>query len=499
MGTIASLLGMLGDTQPRPWDMAQRSLAEGETSLATLADLKRKQAAEAAMFEQIKNDPALAQQLFGGGPVLGSLQQPQGPPGAGPMTQQTVQPGQPPGAPQTVPGGMDLSQFATQGGPPQSTIGSLGPAGQSQPQMQPPRNPLLEMARTRSTGSDDAPTADGTAARRQYEAPGAAPEDGLGHDGFAGADSAGRDRSGQAGIRCARMPRRSIRSSPHACRRCTRKEAKERVITQALSVKENLTLQVQDLTAQAAVIKARKEGRSVDVDNQLRAMGVQPGQETPEQIKEALRLVQEGKIAVSASHGQGQLRDSPLGVVRVGKDDKVEYVRGPNGEILQPKPTAAEQTTATFANLARKGHESAVALENKGFQPGFWEKAADKLPLDMGNYLTSDDYQKYKDHVTDFAQAWLRETSKGAITQEEWDLVNKRYFPQPGNSKAQVEAKRQAREQVIKELEAVGAGTGRTGTGGQAGATSGAFKPLKEMSREERLAERDALRRKAGQ
>ena len=69
------------------------------------------------MLERIKNDPEVARQLFGGGPVLGSLQQPQAPPGVGPMTQQTVMPGQPPGAPQTVPGGQDLSQFATQGGP----------------------------------------------------------------------------------------------------------------------------------------------------------------------------------------------------------------------------------------------------------------------------------------------------------------------------------------------------------------------------------------------
>ena len=33
------------------------------------------------------------------------------------MTQQQVMPGQSPGAPQTVPGGQNLSQFATQGAP----------------------------------------------------------------------------------------------------------------------------------------------------------------------------------------------------------------------------------------------------------------------------------------------------------------------------------------------------------------------------------------------
>ena len=167
MGTV---IGGLLMPQFKPYDVGgtleQANRIAGaqttnQTNLLTLADLKAKQAAEAVVFEQIKNNPEVARQLFGGGPVLGSLMQPQAPPGAGPITQSP-----PGGGPaQQIPAYPDASRYANvppaSGGPippgmaqqlqpqvtpPQSTIASLGPAGQ--PQMQAPQNPVLEMART---------------------------------------------------------------------------------------------------------------------------------------------------------------------------------------------------------------------------------------------------------------------------------------------------------------------------------------------------------------
>ena len=165
MSTLGSLASMLGQMpQIRPWDVATRSQTEADTGLIKLAELKAQQQAEQDYLLSVKNDPRVREALFGGS-VLGSIGPAGGqgaPPAPGPMTQQTVMPGQPPGAPQPVPGGQDLSRFAgvsPQGGgplpagvgmptvtPPQSTIGSLGPAGQ--PQGPAPRNPVLEMART---------------------------------------------------------------------------------------------------------------------------------------------------------------------------------------------------------------------------------------------------------------------------------------------------------------------------------------------------------------
>ena len=155
LGVLAQLMQGMASSQmdiPR-WnpveEESQRELLQQrrtgtETALLTLFEQKQKQAAEQEFLNAVKNDPRVAQMLLG---TIGSLPTTGGgQPAPTSLTQQTIMPGQPPGAPQTVPGGQDLSQFATQGGPLQSTIASLGPAGQ--PQMQAPQNPALEMART---------------------------------------------------------------------------------------------------------------------------------------------------------------------------------------------------------------------------------------------------------------------------------------------------------------------------------------------------------------
>ena len=125
----------LGQSTPVPYGdiQAQTAATRGrelgnETALLKLAELKRSQASEQEVMTAIQRDPELAKLLFGPS-VLGSLQTaapPGAPPAGAPMMQQTTIPGQSPGAPQMVPGGQDLSQFATQGAP-QSTIASLGP------------------------------------------------------------------------------------------------------------------------------------------------------------------------------------------------------------------------------------------------------------------------------------------------------------------------------------------------------------------------------------
>ena len=135
-----SVIGGLLMPQFKPYDLggtleqAHRiagSQTANQTALLTLADLKAKQASEQEYLLAIKNNPEIAKLLLGGS-TLGSLPTTGGPPGAGPLTQQTTMPGQPPGAPQMVPGGQDLSRFATVpptgGGPiPPNVMGQVMP------------------------------------------------------------------------------------------------------------------------------------------------------------------------------------------------------------------------------------------------------------------------------------------------------------------------------------------------------------------------------------
>ena len=466
MSTLASLISLLGEPNIKPYneqELTENRIRFGntqnQTQLLELAELKRQQEAQAQARAYYQQHPeaALGQ---GGGPVLGSL----APTGGGPMTQQTTIPGQPPGAPQVVPGGQDLSRFATQGGPPQSTLASLAPPPQVNPLEQLMRqNPdaafqvigqQQKMLTTQLTMREK--TAEAFASRLQ------------GVNSQASYEAAVQDLMQWAPQQAARLPKVWSR------------EAMEPIIASALAAKDKASLDIaamkeatdfrvqrfKEQQAAAGVPKYTEDSTlNVAIDRRMQQAGIPRGTPPTEAIlTQAQKDVEEGKVRVSAAQGSGQIVQTPAGAARIGKDNQVEYLKGPQGEPIYPKPTEAEQRAASFGELARKGHEGTVALENKGFTPGFWDKAGEKLPFGMGNYLASEDYQKYRQYTMDFAQAWLRKTSQGAVTEQEWAMVERLYFPQPGDTKAVVEQKRKDREATIQSMEAEGKQTGRTGT-----------------------------------
>ena len=398
MSTIASLLSLIDPGAIKPFGEAyegiERSRRENETGLIALAEAKQKQAAEARMLEAIQNDPEVRQRLFGTIGSLPTTASPGAPPAPGPMTQQQVMPGQPPGAPQTVPGGQDLSRFAgvsPQGGgplpagvgmptvtPPQSTIGSLGPAGQ--PQGPAPRNPVLEMARTdprvammlqqQIEGQQDA------AMKRQEQNL----KLGAATLGYVGQQAQGV--TDQASLDALRSDLQSQGLGKYAAQlpQLYSKDAMQPFIAKAVDVEKSLTLQVQTMAAQAELAKARMSGRVAKTDQYLKALGVAPGTETASDMEKALAWQQRDEIMVSQMHGAGQLKDTSLGVTRIrpGGSD-VEVIRGPDGQPLQPKPSETEQKGATLANSVAAANKLATDLEDKGYRPSVWEKGVDKL------------------------------------------------------------------------------------------------------------------------
>jgi hypothetical protein len=458
----------------------QQALLQGrrsgnETALLQLADLKAKQQAEQMMFERIKNDPALAQQLFGGGSVLGSLGPAGGPPGAAPLMQQTTMPGQPPGAPQMVPGGQDLSQFATQGGAPQSVLGFLGPAGQPQGAPQPPRNPVLEMASQNPRAAMMLQQQMQARQEQQWKMQeqrlkmGSAMMESLGQMAQGVTDQAGWDQLRQDAAQidpqlAARLPQ------------VYSKEARDRVVTQALDVKDALTLQIGEMKARADQVRAGLAGRTDAVNTELEIMGLAPAsvsalaqQGDPQakaQLAEATNKAEQRQIRISALQGTGQIVKGPTGeYIRVKPGtDQVEVIKSPGGEPLREKPSETEQKGATLANSVAAANKLATELEDKGYKPSVGEKVLDKLPLGLGNLLTSSEYQQYRQTVREFASAWLYGVSGAQITDSEWENANQTFFRQPNEDKAAVALKRERRAALVKQLEQQTAATGRTGT-----------------------------------
>jgi len=224
-----------------------------DTGLIELAELKRQQetAARTRQYYQQNpgavlggptstlGDPALA--LAPGGGPMPAL-------GPNPVTQQTFGPGMTPQPPQQVPGGQDLSQYAQgppgggmPGGPPQSTIGSLGG---------PPRqHPLEALMRT---DPDAAFQVMGQQMKMQTQRL---------EWGEKIAGSIGRIAQGvndQASLDQARQDIGQI--DPRAAAQLPQfysKAAMEPFIQRALDVKSAQTLKIQDLAAQAEAVKAQ--------------------------------------------------------------------------------------------------------------------------------------------------------------------------------------------------------------------------------------------------
>jgi hypothetical protein len=90
-----------------------------------------------------------------------------------------------------------------------------------------------------------------------------------------------------------------------------------------------------------------------------------------------------------------------------------------------------------------------------GMSVGQRGKAA--VPV-VGNFLVSDQYQRFDQAKRDFINATLRRESGAAISASEFENAEKQYFPQPGDSKEVLAQKQRNREEAIR---GIGAAAGK--------------------------------------
>lgn len=91
-------------------------------------------------------------------------------------------------------------------------------------------------------------------------------------------------------------------------------------------------------------------------------------------------------------------------------------------------------------------------------QPGIEAQGANltqtglsKIPL-AGNYLVSQERQKFEQAKRDFINAQLRRESGAAISSSEFDSANKQYFPVPGDSEETINQKAQNRRAAVEAM-----------------------------------------------
>ena len=480
MGTV---LGGLLLPQFTPYD-AQRGtinainaaggMVNNQTALLALQESQRLREAEALARQHMQQNPGSV--LGGGGPLRSAPAMP----GGGPMTQQAFGPGGV-GPTQQVPGGQDLSRFAgvsPQGGGPMPP----GMAAQVMPTVTPPGggpvlagggqvqpHPLEALMRQNPDAAlmiqRQQQAQEDMQIKRQTDrlTMGEKVMEYLGRSAQGVTDQAGLDR-----LRTELQQQGLGKYAVHLPQVYS-KEAMQAVADKALSVKENITLQTQDLQAQAAMMKAKREGISTPVNELLGTLGKTWETATLPERQWAVKAAEDAKVRVSASQGTGQIVKGPTGeYIRVKPGtDQVEVIKGPGGEPLREKPSETEQKGATLANSVAAANKLATELEEKGYRPSVWDKGMDTLPLGLGNYVTSSDYQKYRQTVREFASAWLYGVSGAQITDSEWENANQTFFPQPNEDKGAVDLKRQRRAALVQQLEQQTAATGRTGSQAQ--------------------------------
>jgi hypothetical protein len=79
---------------------------------------------------------------------------------------------------------------------------------------------------------------------------------------------------------------------------------------------------------------------------------------------------------------------------------------------------------------------------------------AEGIPMNLGNYAQSEEYQLARDAGRDFLATILRKDSGAAITPNEESIYGKMFLPQPGDKPATITAKRQRRALAVEAIKA---------------------------------------------
>lgn len=120
--------------------------------------------------------------------------------------------------------------------------------------------------------------------------------------------------------------------------------------------------------------------------------------------------------------------------------------------LTAPRFTEDMKKVGGFARRAVASDEIISQADVSAAGQSLTEKGKSGVPV-VGNYLVSEDYQKFDQARRDFVNALLRRESGAVISNEEFENANKQYFPQPGDSKAVLEQKAANRKNAIESLQ----------------------------------------------
>lgn len=134
----------------------------------------------------------------------------------------------------------------------------------------------------------------------------------------------------------------------------------------------------------------------------------------------------------------------------------VQYGGGQNGGDM-PKLNVDQGKNTGFLIRMKDAGQTLDDLENQGLE--FLQQNADAIPLGLGNYLRTEEFQRFDQARRDFINALLRRESGAVISPQEFENAEIQYFPVPGDSPQVIEQKRRNRANAIAGIRA-GSGPG---------------------------------------
>lgn len=134
----------------------------------------------------------------------------------------------------------------------------------------------------------------------------------------------------------------------------------------------------------------------------------------------------------------------------VGPDGTVQLTEGggPGGAKL----TEANSKDTVYATRASGALPQIDRLEQSLLS--FGEYAAGAIPMGLGNYLQSEDYQVASNAGKEFLASILRKDTGAAVTPSEEQMYGDIFLPRPGDKPATLERKRTARALALEAIKA---------------------------------------------
>jgi hypothetical protein len=126
---------------------------------------------------------------------------------------------------------------------------------------------------------------------------------------------------------------------------------------------------------------------------------------------------------------------------------------GQGGNVLTgPKYSEDMRKAGGFALRAEEADKIVSDPKITAAGASYGENLKNAAPFGLGNYLTSDDFQKYDQAQRDFVNAVLRRESGAAISESEFENARKQYFPVPGNGPDVIAQKARNRQLAVQSL-----------------------------------------------